>query len=277
MDAQLNAARSDMEARGSDRPRRNPMSLSDRTVIITGGAQGIGLAVAHLVADLGGNPVLVDMNADKLADAGKAVGEDLCLTVAGNVSDPSFASEVVARTKAHFGAVHGLVNSAGITRPAMADKMTLEQWRQVLDAHLTGSFLFLQAAGREMIERTRAGEVRPGAIVNISSDAGVQGTMGQINYGTAKSGILGMTMSAAREWARHGIRVNCVAFGIVETQMTETLRGEKFRDAYLARIPMARWSDPEEAAQPICFLLSEAASYITGQRISANGGHQMSA
>src|SRR3546814_20013201 len=89
--------------------------------------------------------------------------------------------------------------------------------------------------------------------------------MGQINYGTAKSGILGMTMSAAREWARFDIRVNCVAFGVVETQMTETLRGEKFRDTYLARIPLARWSDPHEAAKPICFLLSDAASYITGQ------------
>src|SRR3546814_4759568 len=91
-----------------------------------------------------------------------------------------------------------------------------------------------------MIARAKAGDARPGSIVNISSDAGVRGTMGQINYGTAKSGILGMTMSAAREWARFDIRVNCVAFGVVETQMTETLRGEKFRDTYLARIPLAR-------------------------------------
>src|SRR3546814_9864758 len=98
---------------------------------------------------------------------------------------PSFAPDVVERAKARFGAVHGLVNSAGITRPAMADKMTLEQWRQVLDVHLTGSFLFLQAVGREMIARAKAGDARPGSIVNISSDAGVQGTMGQINYGTA--------------------------------------------------------------------------------------------
>lgn len=277
MEAKLNVERSGAEQRAPGRARHNPMSLSNRTIIITGGAQGIGLAVANLVADLGGNPVLVDRNADNLADARKAIGEEFCLTFAGDVSDPSFAPEIVEQTRARFGAVHGLVNSAGITRPAMADKMTLEQWRQVLDVHLTGSFLFLQAAGREMIARARAGEARPGSIVNISSDAGVQGTMGQINYGTAKSGILGMTMSAAREWARHDIRVNCVAFGVVETQMTETLRGEKFRDAYLAKIPMARWSNPEEAANPICFLLSDAASYITGQRLSTNGGHQMSA
>lgn len=253
------------------------MSLSDRTIVVTGGAQGIGLAVAHVVADLGGNPVLVDMNADRLAEARQAIGEECCLAVAGDVSDPSLAPEVVEQATARFGAVNGLVNSAGITRPAMADKMTLEQWRQVLDVHLTGSFLFLQAVGRQMIERAKAGEGRPGSIVNVSSDAGVQGTVGQINYGTAKSGILGMTMSAAREWARYDIRVNCVAFGVVETQMTETLRGDKFRDTYLAKIPMARWSNSEEAAKPICFLLSDAASYITGQRLSTNGGHQMSA
>jgi 3-oxoacyl-[acyl-carrier protein] reductase len=91
----------------------------------------------------------------------------------------------------------------------------------------------------------------------------------------AKSGLLGATMSAAREWARYGIRVNTVAFGVVETPMTETIRGEKFSETYLAKIPMARWSSPQEAAKPVCFLLSEAASYITGQRISANGGSQM--
>lgn len=277
MAAEASNALSETGENAPARARCNPMSLSDRTIVITGGARGIGLATAHLVADLGGNPVLVDMNADTLAGACEAIGEERCLALAGDVSDPSFAPDVVERAKARFGAVHGLVNSAGITRPAMADKMTLEQWRQVLDVHLTGSFLFLQAVGREMIARAKAGDARPGSIVNISSDAGVQGTMGQINYGTAKSGILGMTMSAAREWARFDIRVNCVAFGVVETQMTETLRGEKFRDTYLARIPLARWSDPHEAAKPICFLLSDAASYITGQRISANGGHQMSA
>lgn len=277
MKAEASDALSETTEHVADRARCNPMSLSHQTIIITGGAQGIGLGVAHLIADLGGNAVLVDMNAETLAEARQAIGENRCLALEGDVSDPSFAPEVVEQAKSHFGAVHGLVNSAGIIRPAMADKMTLEQWRQVLEVHLTGSFLFLQAVGREMITRAKAGEVRPGSIVNVSSDAGVQGTMGQINYGTAKSGILGMTMSAAREWARFDIRVNCVAFGVVETQMTETLRSEKFRDTYLAKIPLARWSNPQEAAKPICFLLSDAASYITGQRISANGGHQMSA
>src|SRR3546814_16078291 len=126
----------------------------------------------------------------------------------------------------------------------MADKMTLEQWRQVLDVHLTGSFLFLQAVGREMIARAKAGDARPGSIVNISSDAGVQGTMGQINYGTAKSGILGMTMSAAREWARFDIRFNCVSFGVVENKMTETTRRQKFTPKYLETNPQPHQSQP---------------------------------
>lgn len=272
MQTHLTAGHLGMLELATGRVRQNPMSLLDRTIIITGGAQGIGLAVSKLIADLGGNPVIVDMNAESLSAARGAIGEDACLTVAGNVTDPDFAPHVVEQAIARFGAIDGLVNNAGITRTAMADKMTFEQWQQVIDVHLTGSFLFLQAAGRRMIE-----QARPGSIVNISSDAGVQGTVGQINYGTAKSGILGMTMSAAREWARHGINVNCVAFGVVETQMTETLRGEKFRDTILSKIPLQRWSSADEAANPVCFLLSNAASYITGQRLSANGGHQMSA
>jgi 3-oxoacyl-[acyl-carrier protein] reductase len=103
------------------------------------------------------------------------------------------------------------------------------------------------------------------------------GTIGQINYSAAKSGLFGITMSAAREWAKHDIRSNAICFGVVETQMTETVRGERFRDGVLARIPMARFSSAEEAAQPICFFLSRAASYITGQVISADGGGFMSA
>src|SRR3546814_2533613 len=127
MAAEASNALSETGENAPARARCNPMSLSDRTIAITGGAQGIGLATAHLVADLGGNPVLVDMNADTLAGACKAIGEERCLSLAGDVSDPSFAPDVVERAKARFGAVHGLVNSAGITRPAMADKMTLEQ------------------------------------------------------------------------------------------------------------------------------------------------------
>jgi 3-oxoacyl-[acyl-carrier protein] reductase len=252
------------------------MSLADKTVVITGAAQGIGYAAASLSVDLGANVVLCDLDRVRLDEARHMLGEDRVETVCGNVSEPGFSDAAVAAAVGRFGKVDGLVNSAGIVRAAMAEKMSLDDWKLVLDVHLTGSFLFLQSVGRHMLDRARDGDASPGAIVNISSNAGVQGTMGQINYGTAKAGILGTTMSAAREWAKYGIRVNAVAFGVVETQMTETVRGEKFHERTLAKIPMGRFSSPEESVYPICFLLSDAAAYITGQRLSSNGGSQMS-
>lgn len=253
----------------------NPMSLVDRTVIVTGAGQGIGRAIADLVVALGGNAVIADMNPETLEKAKAEFPEGRFLGLEANIADPAAVQAMVDRAVQRFGAVHGLVNNAGITRPAMMDKMALDQWNQVINVHLTGAFLCSQAVGRHMIERAKAGEANPGSIVNISSDAGVQGTIGQVNYATAKAGIIGTTMAAAREWARFNIRVNCVAFGVVETPMTEVVRSEKFADTYLSRIPLGRWSSAEEAAKPVCFLLSDAASFITGQRISANGGMQM--
>ena len=255
----------------------NPMSLEGRTIIVTGAGQGIGRAVADLVIALGGNAVVADMNTAAIEDVAAAHAPDRALAFTANVADEAQVLALVEAAVAKFGAVHGLVNNAGIVRPAMIEKMTLEQWNQVLAVHLTGMFNCTRAVGRHMIERAQAGESNPGSIVNISSDAGVQGTIGQINYATAKAGILGATMSTAREWAKHGIRCNAVAFGMVETPMTEAVRGEKFRDTYMSRIPIGRFSGAEEAAKPICFLLSEAAAFITGQRISANGGSQMAA
>lgn len=273
----MNILREEPSADGkvANEPRVNPMSLAGRTIIVTGGAQGIGLAVSSLIVQLGGNAVMVDVNADEVSTAAAAFDSNRSMVEPGNVVEAGFADAVVGRAVERFGAVHGLVNNAGVVRPAMIDKMTLDQWQQVLNVHLTGSYLFLQAVGRHMIVRATAGDRNPGSIVNISSDAGVQGTIGQFNYSVAKSGLLGATMSAAREWARYGIRANSVAYGVVETPMTEVVRGEKFRDKYLERIPLGRWSSPAEAAKPVCFLLSDAASYITGQRISANGGSQM--
>jgi 3-oxoacyl-[acyl-carrier protein] reductase len=171
------------------------------------------------------------------------------------------------------GAIHGLVNNAGIVRAAMIEKMAAQAWQQVIDVNLSGVFYCLQAVGRHMLERIAAGDASPASIVNISSDAGRRGTIGQINYGAAKSGVLGITMSAAREWAARNIRVNSICYGVVETEMTETVRSEKFRDRYLAQVPMGRFTTPDEAAQPVCFLLSQAASYITGQHLSVNGGY----
>ena len=247
--------------------------LEGRHVIVTGAGQGIGRAISQAVVDLGGTVTAVDLNAEGIDALAAHAGRERVQPVAGSVTDPAFATQVVQKAVAQFGAVHGLVNNAGITRPAMIEKMSLDQWQQVMDVHLTGSFLFLQAAGRHMLERSRAGDASGGSIVNISSDAGRRGTIGQINYGAAKAGVLGLTMCAAREWAKYNVRVNTVGFGVVETPMTETIRSEKFAGTYLAQIPLGRWAGADEVARPVCFLLSDAASYMTGQHLSANGGY----
>jgi 3-oxoacyl-[acyl-carrier protein] reductase len=251
------------------------MSLEGKTIVVTGAAQGIGQAISSLAIALGARVIGIDLNGDKL-NAFAATTGDRLLPYMGNVADPEFTEATVRHVMASVGVIDGLVNNAGITRPAMIEKMTLQQWSEVISVHLTGAFLWTQAVGRIMLAQGKAGRENPGSIVNISSDAGRAGSIGQINYAAAKSGLLGMTMSAAREWSKFGVRTNSVCFGVVETPMTETIRGDKFRDGVLARIPMGRWAAPDEAVKPVCFLLSDAASYITGQHIAVDGGYHIS-
>ncbi|MFO1190278.1 MAG: SDR family NAD(P)-dependent oxidoreductase [Alphaproteobacteria bacterium] len=251
----------------------NPMSLDGRTILVTGAGQGIGRGIAEISGALGARVVLCDMNEQTLAETAAAIGKDRTRTYVGSVADAKFVEHMVDDASKNFGPIDGLVNNAGITRPAMITKMTTEQWDQVIAVNLTGVYLCLQAVGKRMIDRHKSGVADPGAIVNVSSDAGLRGTIGQINYGAAKSGVLGISMSAAREWARYNIRVNSVCFGVVITPMTNTVRTDKrFAEDYLSRIPLGRFSTPEEVAKPVCFLLSSAASYITGQYMAINGG-----
>ena len=249
----------------------DPMRLDGRVIIITGAAQGIGRGVAEKAASLGATLVLVDLNKDGVAETADALPGTHDVHV-GSVSDPGFVQQMVDAVVEKYGDVNGLFNNAGITRTAMIHKMSLADWQAVVDVNLTGVFNCLQAVGRHMIDRVGDGHDTPRRIVNVSSIAGRRGTIGQINYGAAKAGVLGITMSAAREWARHNICVNSVCFGAVETPMTEVIRSPKFLERTLAQIPMGRIAQPEEVAIPCCFLLSDAASYITGQHLSVDGG-----
>lgn len=251
------------------------MNLQGQNIIVTGAARGVGRALTEALLNYGANVVMVDMKGDLMQEFAKTQAEGRVQVAVGSVADQAFAQKTVADAVAQYGAVHGVVNNAGIVRAAMLENMTLSEWQQVIDVHLTGSFLFMQEVCKHMIERNKKGDPAPGCIINISSDTGKSGTIGQINYSAAKAGVLGLTTSGAREMARYGIRVNTVIFGMVETPMTETIRGEKFRDRYLAEIPMGRWAQPAEVADPICYLFSEGASYITGQHISVNGGRRI--
>ena len=241
------------------------MQLAGRTAFVTGGGQGIGEAIARAFAAEGAHVCVADIDLARAQALAQRLG-DSAVAVECDVAKRESVDRAVAAATARVGPIDILVNNAGIIRPAMLHKMTDVQWQAVLDVHLAGTFHCLQAVAPSMMER------RYGRVINVTSTAGVQGTIGQINYSAAKAGIVGITMSAARELAPYGVTVNAIAPGAA-TPMTETIRTDpRFREKYLARIPLGRWADAAEIAPVFVFFASDAASYVTGQILAADGG-----
>jgi 3-oxoacyl-[acyl-carrier protein] reductase len=241
--------------------------LQGRIALVTGGAQGIGRAIAEELAAAGATLALADVNEAKLAETVgelKAQGIDAtAFTV--NVSSQESIEAGAKAILEKFGKVEILVNNAGITRDNLMLRMKRADWDLVLNINLTGAFLLTQALLSPMLKN------RWGRIVSIASVVGRAGQAGQVNYAASKAGLIGLTRSLAREVASRGITVNAVAPGFIETPMTAVLSEEQ-TEAMLATVPLGRRGTPKDVAQAVKFLASDAASYITGHVLDVNGG-----
>ena len=209
----------------------------------------------------------MDLDAEPLAETARMARElgVKFLELTCDVSDLRQVQEAVDRAVEQFGSLDVMVNNAGITRDNLLIRMSEEDWQKVISINLTGVFNGVKCAARHMMRQKR------GSIINISSVVGLIGNAGQVNYAASKAGVLGVTKAAARELAKRGIRVNAVAPGYIVTRMTEQLSDEA-QAALKARIPLQRLGEPEDVADAVLFLASEAASYITGQVICVDGG-----
>jgi 3-oxoacyl-[acyl-carrier protein] reductase len=240
-------------------PDRSFASLEGKLALVTGASRGIGRAVAVELAAAGAT-VVVAYNTGR--DEAHAVATEIGgRAVQADVSDPESARALVDEA----GDLDILVNNAGVTRDGLIARMPDEDWRTVLETNLSAAFYTCRAAARGMMRR------RSGAIVNLSSIVGVHGNPGQTNYGASKAGIIGLTKSLARELGSRGVRANVVAPGYVRTRLTDVLP-EEAQQAMLANTPLGRLGDPADVAGAVRFLVSDEASFITGEVLLVDGG-----
>ena len=241
--------------------------LDGKPALVTGASGGIGEAIARMMHAQGAKVVLSGTRAEKLEELAASLGENAFVCPA-DLRDASEPNALIEAAEKAAGPLHILVNNAGMTRDMLALRMTDQDWQSVLDIDLTAPFRLARAALRGMLRR------RAGRIVNISSIVGATGNAGQANYAAAKAGLIGMTKSLAQEVASRGITVNAVAPGFVVTPMTDALTGAQ-KAKLSEQIPLGRLGQPDDIAGAVVYLVSDAASWVTGATLHVNGGMAM--
>lgn len=244
------------------------MNLRGKTAIITGGARGIGRAVALKLAALGANVVVNYTSSAKgaleVVELAQAFGVK-GIAIQADVSKDEDVARLTETVKSEFGAIDILVNNAGITRDGLLIRMKEDDWDQVLDTNLKGVFLTTKHVGKIMLKQ------KQGKIVNISSVVGVMGNAGQANYAASKAGVIGFTKATAKEFASRGVNINAIAPGFIRSDMTDAL-SDDVKATYLANIPLGAFGETEDVANAVAFLCSDLARYITGQTLHVDGG-----
>lgn len=243
--------------------------LDGKVAVVTGGAQGIGLAIAKAFVEQGARVVIGDLDMDAAAKAVDALGgQEKVRAVKCNVTSDADVTALIADAVDNFGSLDVMVNNAGITRDVTMKKMTEEQFDAVIAVHLKGAWNGTRRAAEIMRQQ------ESGSIINISSTSGKTGVFGQTNYSAAKAGIVGLTKAAAKEVASAGVRVNVIMPGVIRTAMTEAMPQHAW-DQKMAEIPMKRAGEPSEIASVAVFYASSLSSYITGEVIEVSGGRSM--
>jgi len=243
------------------------LDLSGRTALVTGGARGIGFAIAQALYGAGANVAVSDLNGAAEAAAG-LTGRGRSVGVEGDVSNFEQVERAVAEAEEGIGPIDILVNNAGITRDGLLMRMSEDDWDLVLRVNLKGTFNATKIVSRGMMKR------RWGRIINIASVVGIRGNAGQANYSASKAGVIGFTKTMARELASRNVLVNAIAPGFIDTAMTKAL-SDAVRDELQRQIPLARLGSPDDVAKAALFLASGLADYITGQVVVVDGGMVM--